>query len=136
MKNVIPEFRRSIVAGFKNTFNFSDTSSKREFWFFLLFFIIAYVFVWVVDDVFLESTVNVKNLPMGDLIPAGYVDPEVGLAVLLFRPIMAIPTLSVTVRRLHDIGKSGWGSTLWVLPLPLIGWFWLIPWLLRPSKHA
>ena len=136
MKNVIPEFRHSIFAGFKNTFNFSGTSSKREFWFFLLVFFIAYVFVWVVDDVFLESTVNVKNLPMGDLIPAGYVDPEVGLAVLLFRPIMAIPTLSVTVRRLHDIGKSGWWSTLWVLPLPLIGWFWLIPWLLRPSKHA
>ncbi len=53
MKNVIPEFRRSIVAGFKNTFNFSGTSSKREFWFLLLFFFIAYVFVWVVDDVFL-----------------------------------------------------------------------------------
>ncbi|MBF66216.1 MAG: DUF805 domain-containing protein [Gammaproteobacteria bacterium] len=136
MKNVIPEFGRSIAAGFKNTFNFTGTSSKREFWFFLLFFFIAYVFVWVVDDVFLESTVNVKNLPMGDLIPAGYVDPEVGLAVLLFRPIMAIPTLSVTVRRLHDVGKSGWWSTLWVLPLPVIGWFWLIPWLLRPSKHA
>ena len=136
MKNVIPEFGRSSVAGFKNTFNFSGTSSKREFWFFLLFFFIAYVIVWVVDDVFLESTVNVKDLPMGDLLPAGYFDPEVGLAVLLFRPIMAIPTLSVTVRRLHDVGKSGWWSTLWVLPLPVIGWFWLIPWLLRPSKHA
>ena len=136
MKNVIPEFGRSIAAGFKNTFNFSGTSSKREFWFFLLFFFIAYVIVWVVDDVFLESTVNVKDLPMGDLLPAGYFDPDVGLAVLLFRPIMAIPTLSVTVRRLHDVGKSGWWSTLWVLPLPVIGWFWLIPWLLRPSKHA
>ena len=136
MKNVIPEFGRSIAAGFKNTFNFTGTSSKRECWFFLLFFFIAYVFVWVVDDVFLESTVNVKDLPMGNLLPAGYFDPDVGLAVLLFRPIMAIPTLSVTVRRLHDVGKSGWWSTLWVLPLPVIGWFWLIPWLLRPSKHA
>jgi uncharacterized membrane protein YhaH (DUF805 family) len=46
---------------------------------------------------------------------------------LLFRPIMAIPTLSATVRRLHDVGRSGWWSCLWVLPVPVLGWFWLIP---------
>jgi len=38
---------------------------------------------------------------------------------------MAIPTLSVTVRRLHDVGKSGW----WC-------WLWLIPWLTRPSAQS
>ena len=134
MSRFIREFGRSTIASFKNTFNFAGKSGKREFWFFLLFFFIAYVIVWVLDEVFIESTVNIKDFPMGHLIPAGYFDPQVGLAVLLFRPIMAIPTLSATVRRLHDIGKSGWWSMLWVLPVPVLGWFWLVPWLLRPSK--
>ena len=135
MNNFIREFGQSTVAGFKNTFNFAGTSDRREFWLFLLFFFFAYSVVWVLDEVFLESTVNLKDLPMGHLIPGGYFDAEVGLAVLLFRPVMAIPTLSATVRRLHDIGKSGWWSALWVFPLPVVGWFWLIPWLLRPSEE-
>lgn len=135
MNNFIREFGQSTVAGFKNTFNFAGTSDRREFWLFLLFFFFAYSVVWVLDEVFLESTVNLKDLPMGHLIPGGYFDSEVGLAVLLFRPVMAIPTLSATVRRLHDIGKSGWWSALWVFPLPVVGWFWLIPWLLRPSEE-
>ena len=134
MSSFIREFGRSTIASFKNTFNFAGKSGKREFWFFLLFFFVAYVIVWVLDEVFIGSTVNIKDFPMGHLIPAGYFDPQVGLAVLLFRPIMAVPALSATVRRLHDIGKSGWWSVLWVLPVPLLGWFWLVPWLLRPSK--
>ncbi len=40
-----------------------------------------------------------------------------GLAVL-------IPGLAVAVRRLHDIGKSGWMYLLMLIPL--IGWIWLI----------
>ena len=134
MSSFIREFGRSTIASFKNTFSFAGKSGKREFWFFLLFFFVAYVIVWVLDEVFIGSTVNIKDFPMGHLIPAGYFDPQVGLAVLLFRPIMAVPALSATVRRLHDIGKSGWWSVLWVLPVPVLGWFWLVPWLLRPSK--
>ena len=134
MSSFIRAFGQSTVAGFKNTFNFAGKSGKREYWFFILFFFVAYVIVWFLDEVFLESIVNIKRFHFGDYVPAGYFDPEVGLAVLLFRPIMAIPTLSATVRRLHDIGKSGWWSVLWVLPVPVLGWFWLVPWLLRPSK--
>jgi len=135
MNSFFKEFGQATVSGFKSTFDFQGSASKREFWFFLLFFFVAYILVWVLDDVFLKETVNIKALPLGDLVPAGYVDPEVGLAVLLFRPVMFIPTLSATVRRLHDVGKSGWWSVLWILP-PVLGWFWLIPWLLRPSQQG
>jgi len=100
-----------------------------------LFFFVAYSVVWLIDDLFLTSTINLKDLPMGNLLPGSYVDPQVGLAVLLFRPVMAIPTLSATVRRLHDVDKSGWWCCLWILPVPIVGWFWLIPWLLRPSQN-
>lgn len=32
-------------------------------------------------------------------------------------PILIIPTLSATVRRLHDIGKSGWWILLGFIPI-------------------
>ncbi|WP_298879855.1 DUF805 domain-containing protein [uncultured Polaribacter sp.] len=35
-----------------------------------------------------------------------------------------VPSIAVAVRRLHDIGKSGWYFLL--VFLPIIGWIWLI----------
>ena len=134
MVSFLKNFRFFSIAGFRNTFNFSGKAGKQEFWLFLLFFFVAYTIVWVLDELFFASVVNLQDLPIGEFLPGGYIDPEVGVAVLLFRPIMTISTLSVTVRRLHDMGKSGWWSSLWILPLPILGWFWLIPWLLRPSQ--
>ena len=134
MYQFLMDFGRFSLVGLKRAFDFKGTATKPEFWFFFLFFFVAYAVVWVLDHFFLTATVNIKALPLGELLPGGYVDPEVGIAVLLFRPVMAIPTLSATVRRFHDIGKSGWWSCLWVLPVPVLGWFWLIPWLLQPSQ--
>ena len=134
MKSFLRELGWCSLTGLKNTFDFNGSATKREFWLFLLFYFIAYSIDRILADLYIKNTVDLKEFPIGELIPAGYIDPNVGLAVLLFRPIMAIPTISVTVRRLHDIGKSGWWCVLWVLPLPILGWFWLIPWLLKPSR--
>jgi uncharacterized membrane protein YhaH (DUF805 family) len=56
----------------------------------------------------LEITI-IENIPYGPL--------SIGYLLLLI-----IPTLAVAVRRLHDIGKSGW----WMLIslVPLIGGIW------------
>ncbi len=121
--------------GFRHYFDFSGRTSKLDFWLFLLFFLIMYLLVWLLDHFFLTSVVVLKDLPFSNFLPIGYVDGEVGLLVLAYRPIMVVPTLSATVRRLRDVGKSGWWSLLWVFPLPILGWFWLIPWLAADSKH-
>ena len=126
----------STRSGFKNYFDFRGKATVSEFWYFFLFFILAYAVVWLVDHYFLGSVVSLKDLPFGDFIPSGYVDDKVGWAVLMYRPIMAIPTFSVTARRLHDVGKSGWWCCLWVLPFPVVGWFWLIPWLTRKGAST
>ncbi len=120
--------------GLRHYFNFNGRMSKLDFWFFMLFFLIVYLLIWLIDHFLLTPVVFVKDLPFGNLLPGGYVDGEVGLLVLVYRPIMAVPTLSATVRRLRDAGKNGWWSLLWIFPLPIIGWFWLIPWLAADSK--
>jgi uncharacterized membrane protein YhaH (DUF805 family) len=43
-----------------------------------------------------------------------------------------LPSITVSVRRLHDIGKSGW-ALLWIL-LPVIGWIVLIVYAVRPGE--
>jgi uncharacterized membrane protein YhaH (DUF805 family) len=49
--------------------------------------------------------------------------------------LLLLPSLTVTVRRLHDIGKSAW-ALLWIL-FPVIGWIVLIVYSIRPGEpHA
>lgn len=127
-------FFNSVKLGIKQTFDFKGSTPRAEFWFFMLFFMLMYAVVAVIDEATAATTINLPDLPLGNFIPMGMVDPEVGLLVLLYRPIMAIPTTSATVRRLHDIGRSGWWAALWVLPVPVLGWLYLIPLLCKPSK--
>jgi uncharacterized membrane protein YhaH (DUF805 family) len=127
-------FIHASIAGFKRCFDFNGRSSRPDFWYFMLLFILLYTVVAVVDQTFVSAKVDIRNLPLGSYIPMGMVDPNVGLLVLLYRPVMALPTIAVSVRRLHDVGKSGWWSVLWVLPIPGIGWLYLIPLLCKPSR--
>ena len=56
----------------------------------------------------------------------------VGIGTLML-PVLIIPTLCMTVRRLHDVGKSGW----WVLitPIPLVNIYTLYL-LLQPGERG
>lgn len=47
--------------------------------------------------------------------------PLIGLIALF---VTLVPSISVAVRRLHDIGKSGWWY--WLCLIPLFGWIALI----------
>ena len=127
-------FIHASLAGFKRCFDFNGRSSRSDFWYFMLLFILLYMVVAVVDQTFITAKVDIRNLPLGSYIPMGRVDPNVGLLVLLYRPVMALPTMAVSVRRLHDVGKSGWWCVLWVLPIPGVGWLYLVPLLCRPSR--
>ena len=127
-------FFNSVKLGIKQTCDFKGTASRAEFWFFMLFFMLMYGVVAIIDEATAATTISLLDLPLGNFIPMGMVDPEVGLLVLFYRPIMAIPTTSATVRRLHDIGRSGWWAALWVFPVPVLGWLYLIPLLCKPSQ--
>jgi uncharacterized membrane protein YhaH (DUF805 family) len=81
---------------------FGGRSRRKEYWYFLLFnIIVAIVLAWI--DALL-GTFSSSGI--------GVLSGIYGLAIL-------IPSLAVTVRRLHDIDRSGW----WILInlFPLIG---------------
>ena len=128
-------FVAAVVSGFRRYFDFRGRSTRVEFWCFLLFWVLGYVLVAGLDEAALSPVIDLRDFPGGEYVPYAVLDPEVGLLTLLYRPLTAIPTLSVTVRRLHDVGRSGWYSVLWILPLPVLGWFWLVPMLVKPSRY-
>jgi uncharacterized membrane protein YhaH (DUF805 family) len=82
--------------------DFSGRARRKEYWMFYLFTIIFFI-VAIVFDGLLGSP---------------------GVISCLYFLALLIPSFAVTVRRLHDINKSGW----WILIdlIPYIGAFWLL----------
>ncbi|MBT4904712.1 MAG: DUF805 domain-containing protein, partial [Flavobacteriaceae bacterium] len=68
---------------------------------------------------------NLLGITINEYIPYG----PLFIGFVLFS---LIPTMAVLVRRLHDIGKSGW----WMLisAVPLIGGIWLLILLVTDSQ--
>jgi len=83
-------FTESIRSGLGQYATFSGRASRSEFWWFTLFMVLASIVAEIVDRGLLGFD--------GDFTPVGY---AVSLGLLL-------PSLAVTVRRLHDIGRTGW----------------------------
>ena len=89
---------------------FTGYASRPEYWWFALFQVLA-VFGALLADA------------------AAGTDP-LFYAVVVFG--LFLPALAVTVRRLHDTGRSGW----WILIglVPFIGGIWLLILLVAPSQ--
>jgi len=80
--------------------NFSGRSQRAEYWwFFLVYFLLMILAVFI--DVAL-------GLTMGE--------SGVGVLTLVLILLLFIPAISVGVRRLHDIGRSGWWMLLMIVP--------------------
>lgn len=102
---------QAIKSGFRNGLTLKGRASRPEFWWFLAF---ALVFFLVLEAVFFGSS------------NALYEKGREGLAVALewggviVGLMVSFPLFTLTVRRFHDRGLSGW----WVLVLEL-GLFFL-----------
>ncbi len=97
---------------------FSGRARRKEYWFFVLFNFIITVVLVVIDGT------------------VGTFDPTTGVGMLtvLYSLFVLIPTLAVTVRRLHDTGRTGW----WLLIglVPLIGGIVILVFMLLDSNSG
>ena len=115
-------FPQAVKLGFKNYFKFSGRATRAEYWWWLLFIVLAGIVLAVVDT--LTGT-------MGMLVGM-WVVQMVELAVL-------VPSLALGARRLHDINRTGWWLLLWFVLV--IGWIVLIVWAIKrgdecPNKYG
>ncbi len=96
------------LAVLKNYAVFSGRARRKEYWMFVLFNMIFAIVAMILD--------NVLGIAMEGI---GY-GPIYGLYVLA----MLIPSIAVGVRRLHDVGKSGW--FMFIALIPIVGAIWLL----------
>jgi uncharacterized membrane protein YhaH (DUF805 family) len=91
---------------------FTGRAARPEFWWFVLFLFLANAVLNLLDAAILPTDVS-------------FLAPVFGLVTF-------VPALAVSVRRLHDIGKSGW----WVLLhlIPLIGSLVLLYFCVQPTE--
>jgi len=84
-----------------NYANWDGRASRSEYWWFNLFNLI----INIVTDV-IDSSLGMGMIAYG----VGYVGFIAFLALLL-------PSIGVSVRRLHDLGKSGWWLLIAIIPI-------------------
>ena len=89
-------------------FEFDGRSSRREYWWFsLALLLVSFGAFWI------------------DYTVLGYWRPGrmFGPLLLFVSFVHIVPSITLTVRRLHDAGKSGWWY--WIAMIPIIGGLWL-----------
>ena len=94
----------------KNYANFTGRARRKEFWFFTLVQFIILIIAQIIDSV---------------------IGTEFVLYALIVLALF-IPSLAVSVRRLHDLSKSGWWYLIALIPL--IGAIILIIWFATETK--
>ena len=81
----------------KGCFDFRGRASRREFWSFLLFYMLTGVWCVVTLSLFLDM-LNLCREPLEDITAM--------FAFIIIFPLL-FPLIAVSVRRLHDLNKSG-----------------------------
>ncbi|MCY6382820.1 DUF805 domain-containing protein [Hoeflea prorocentri] len=117
-------FTQSVRTVFSNYVNFSGRATRPEFWWWTLFVFVLSLVLEVVDGVVIAPLLGFTVFAQEAGSPLGTI---AALALLL-------PSLAVGVRRLHDIGRSGWW--LLIILIPIIGFLVLIYWHIQPSEDG
>jgi len=106
------------VTAFTRYAKFSGRAGRPEYWYFSLIYILLALILTAVDGI------------------VGWYDPVSGVGLLsgILGLALLLPSTAVTVRRLHDTGRSGW----WLLIafIPVIGLVVLLVFLAQRSEPA
>src|SRR5262249_13551468 len=100
-------FSDAVRSGFSHYFVFSGRASRAAYWWWFLFALLV------------GAVANVIDLALGS-------SPIISLLVVLG---LLLPNLSVAIRRLHDINRTGWWFLIFLIPIVGIV-MWLL-WFLR-----
>jgi len=94
---------------------FSGRARRKEYWFFVLFNMIFAIIAMILDNLF---GIAIEGMGYGPIY-------------ILYGLTVFLPGLGVLVRRLHDVGKSGW--FFFISLIPIIGGIWVLIVLCRDS---
>ena len=92
--------------------DFSGRARRKEYWMWTLYVTLINILAIILDDM-----LGLNFELLGE-------DLDYGWLYLITGIINFIPGLSIVVRRLHDVGKSGWFFL--IILIPIIGWIGIL----------
>ena len=112
-------FTNAIATCFRKYADFSGRARRSEYWMFMLFTTIVEVLTTVIFTTIIPLTVEIDG-------------SEFSIVYLVACVIFILPKLAVSVRRLHDIGKSGWFYLISLIPV--VGQIIFFIWCVKDSE--
>ncbi len=121
------QFQRYFLDTLKNRYAaFKGRATRSEYWYFLLFSIIIALILTALDSMIINPLLGIQPLVE---------TARTGILGTLFSFGTLIPSVALAIRRLHDIGKSGWWILLGVIPIVnIIGIFVLLYFCIKDSQ--
>ena len=110
------QFMEAVQTCLRKYATFKGKAERPEFWYWVLFNWILSMIAYTIDTAI-----------------AGGTDPMTRSLVVSNVVVLAtvMPTIAVSVRRLHDVGRSGWW---FLLTFTVIGALLLLYWYVRPGR--
>lgn len=115
----------------KHYADFSGRARRSEYWGTVLFNGLIQAGLSIILSI--VATILFSSIEINGEVtfsPLFFLLPDI--PIYIYGLVWLLPGLAVAVRRLHDIGKSGW-NLLWIF-LPIIGWIMLIYWYCQDSE--
>lgn len=82
------------ISGIKKYVEFCGRATRKEYWMFVLFYILFDIFFKLIDLSFGTEWISV-----------------------IYSLLLLLPLLGLSTRRLHDVGRSGWWQLLIFIPI-------------------
>ncbi len=105
-----------LIDGFRKYADFEGRATRSQFWGFQVSALVLSVVM---------SQLDIQSNSWSEEYGIGFWSAALAAASI-------VPSIAILVRRLNDIGKSGWMALL--LLLPVVGWIWVGILLFQPSK--
>ncbi len=111
-------FTEAIRSVFSNYANFNGRARRSEYWFFVLFnFLLNIVYSIIRFSIVIFSGLDAEKVFDAEKVASSPLLLVLSLIALVISLALLIPGFAVSIRRLHDIGKSGWFILLGLIPL-------------------
>lgn len=109
---------------------FQGRAPRSEFWWFWVFTVLVEIAALVVGGFLLAGSVT-SMAPGAGSMEAWYLFAAPNWLTGITHLALILPSLAVAVRRLHDVGRSGWWFLIAFVPF---GIFVLLFWWVQPSR--
>jgi len=103
---------------------FTGRATRSEYWWWVLALILLMLVLGVIDGALVAPVMGFEQF-----------SPEAGQPLSMLASLaLLLPSLAVSVRRLHDVDRSGWWYLLSLIPV--IGTLVLLYWYVQPGSSG